>query len=155
MVWRECIKEIATLISVVIALITLVKGFFEYVKQGTQKRAEHFLQMRKRFKENEIFRELASLIESKSPKLKKESFKNKRDYLGFFEEIALMINSGLINDQVAHYMFGYYAIQCWHSDYFWGDVNRDSLYWALFKDFVLKMERIESSFVYEEKKLHF
>lgn len=148
-------KDIATVVGVVIALFTLAKGVYEYVKQGAQKRAEQFVAMRKRFKENDTFRELAALIETNDPKLMSEPFKNKRDYLGFFEEIALMVNSGLIKIEVAHYMFGYYAIRCWESDYFWSDVNRNSPYWVLFKDFATKMKEIEGSFVYDERKFRF
>jgi hypothetical protein len=148
-------KDIATVVGVVLALFTLIKGVYEYVKQGAQKRAEQFVEMRKRFKENDAFRELAALIESNDSKLISEPFKNKRDYLGFFEEVALMVNSGLIKIEVAHYMFGYYAIRCWESDFFWSDVNRKSSYWALFRDFVTKMKKIEDSFVYDERKLRF
>ena len=73
-------KDIATIAGVVIALAALIKGVYEYVKQGAQKRAEQFVEMRKRFKENETFRELAALIEANDPKLKSESFKNKLYY---------------------------------------------------------------------------
>jgi len=95
------------------------------------------------------------LIEANDPKLIAELFKNKLYYVGFFEEVALMVNSGLIKIEVAHYMFGYYAIRCWDNDYFWSDVNRETPYWALFRDFVAKMKKIESSFVYDERKFKF
>jgi hypothetical protein len=136
-------------------LLTLIKGVFEYAKQGAQKRAAQFVEMRRRFKENDSFKEIASFIELNDPKLSSMPFKDKRDYLGFFEEVALMVNSGLIKPEVAHYMFGYYAIRCWENDAFWGDVNRESLYWSLFKEFVAKMKAIENSFVYNERKLRF
>jgi hypothetical protein len=148
-------KDIATVAGVVIALAALIKGVYEYVKQGAQKRAEQFVEMRKRFKESDSFRELAALIEENDSKLAAVPFKDKRDYLGFFEEIALMVNSGLIRIEVAHYMFGYYAIRCWENDYFWSDVNRDSQYWVLFKDFVRRMKEIEDSFAYDEQKFRF
>lgn len=148
-------KDIATIIGVLVALFTFIKGIYEYAKQGAQKRAEQFIEMRKRFKENETFRELASLLESDDPELKSVPYKEKRDYLGFFEEIALMVNSRLIGVDVAHYMFGYYAIICWRSKNFWSDINRESPYWVLFKQFVAKMTKIENSFQYSEKKLKF
>jgi hypothetical protein len=46
--------DIATIATAVIALLALVRGVFEYVRQGAQKRAEHFVAMRKRFKENDV-----------------------------------------------------------------------------------------------------
>jgi hypothetical protein len=148
-------KDIATIAGVVIALVTLAKGVYEYVRQGAQKRAEQFIEMRKRLKENDTFRELAALIETNDPKLESMPYKDRRDYLGFFEEIALMVNSGLIRIELAHYMFGYYAIRCWESEHFWSDVNRDSQYWVLFKEFVRKMKEIEDSFTYDERKFRF
>jgi hypothetical protein len=45
------IKDIATIAGVG----ALIIGFMEYHRQGAQKRAEHFLTMRKRLKANESF----------------------------------------------------------------------------------------------------
>ena len=148
-------KDAATAVGVLVALLTLVKGVYEYAKQGAQKRAEQFVEMRRRFKENDPFKEIASLIEQNDPKLSSVAFKDKLYYVGFFEEVALMVNSDLIKPEVAHYMFGYYAIRCWENDMFWRDVNRNTPYWSLFTAFVTKMKAIEDSFVYNERKLRF
>ena len=138
-------KDLATIIGVGVTAFTFVKVLFEYMDQGAQKRVERFLEMRKGLKENNLFKELCSLIEDDDPKLSTISFKDKRDLLGFFEEVAIMLNSGVIRKEVVHYMFGYYAIRCWESDKFWKDINRDSPYWALFKNFALQMKQIETS----------
>lgn len=147
----ECLKDIFTIIGGVTAFITFIVGIAEYVKQGTQKRAEQFVEMRKRFKENESFREISSLLENDDLKLASEPYKDRRDYLGFFEEIALMVNSSLIKVDVAYYMFGYYVIKCWESSNFWIDIHKESQYWILFKEFYLKMKKAEENFHYEEK----
>jgi hypothetical protein len=63
-----------------------------------------------------------------------------------FEEVTLLMNSGLIRKPVAHYMFGYYAIRCWESENFWSDVNRDSPYWAALRTFVDEMKNVEDGF---------
>jgi hypothetical protein len=52
-------------------------------------------------------------------------------------------------------MFGYYALRCWESQHFWADVNRDSSYWALFRDFVEQMKQAEDSFKYERERFTF
>jgi hypothetical protein len=148
-------KDWATIIGAVIALGALAKGVFEYSLQGAQKRAEQFVGMRRRFKENETFRELCSLTETDDPRLSTTPFKDKRDLLGFFEEIALMTNSGLIRESVAHYMFGYYAIRCWKSTHFWHGVNRESSYWSLFRDFVSRMENREAGFTFRRREMRF
>lgn len=148
-------KDLATIVGAVVAFVTLLKGVIEYTKQGAQKRAEHFIEMRKRLKENLTFKQICALTEGNDEQLKKLQFSDKRDFLGFFEEVALMVNSGLIKKEVAHYMFGYYALRCWESDSFWMGVNRDSPYWALFKDFATQMKEVEESFVFKRRKLTF
>lgn len=148
-------KNIATIIGAGVALVVLIKGVYEYVKQGTQNRAEHFSKLRVKFKENESFREIAALTEDDDSKLRDLSFKEKREYLGVLEEVALAVNSNLIKPEIAHYMFGYYAIRCWGSKNFWAGVNRDSHYWIVFRKFAEKMQVLEDAFEYDEKKLRF
>ena len=148
-------KDIATAIGVAIALFTFLKGVIEYVRQGAQKRAEQFALMRSRLKENDTFKELCALLETDDPKLAEIPFKEKRDLLGFFEEVALMTNSSLIRNEVAHYMFGYYAIKCWESKYFWSTINRESIYWSLFRDFVEQMKQVKQSFQYNRRKFRY
>jgi hypothetical protein len=138
-------KDLATIIGVAIAASTLIKAFLEYRNQGIQKRVERFLEMRKRLDENAQFKEICNLLEDKDPRLAEIPFKEKRDLLGFYEEIAIMLNSGIIRREVAHYMFGYYAIRCWESGDFWRNVRRESPYWAVFKNFALEMKHIDSS----------
>ena len=41
-----------------IGIFTLIKGLLEYSRQGAQKRAEHFVELRKRFQENKLFKEM-------------------------------------------------------------------------------------------------
>jgi len=49
----------------------------------------------------------------------------------------------------------YYAIRCWESKYFWNNVNRDSIYWRLFKEFVIKMKKIENNYKFDNKYYKF
>lgn len=149
------IEHVATILGVVIALLALIKGLVEYIKQGAQKRAGHFLTMRKRLKENDVFKHICELLERDAPELTDVQFKDKRDFLGLFEEVAIGMNSGLIKLSVAHYMFGYDAIRCWESEYFWNDVNRDSIYWIVFKDFVKQMKETEKAFRFRRSKFRF
>lgn len=149
------IKDVSTIFGAVIALLALIKGLLEYIKQGAQKRAEHFLTMRKRLKENDAFKLICALLEMDNSELLDVPFKDKRDFLGLFEEVAIGLNSGLIRLSVAHYMFGYYAIRCWESQHFWEDVNRDSIYWIVFKDFVDQMSAEEKNFRYRRCEFRF
>jgi hypothetical protein len=137
-------------VGAAVALVTLLKALIEYQRQGRQKRADQFFQLRSRMKDNENFKLIRELIERQptaSEELAKVPFESKRDYLGLFQEIALVLNSGLMKRQVAHYMFGYYAIRCWDNEQFWSGVNRESPYWSLFRDFVLQMKAAEQTLV--------
>jgi hypothetical protein len=111
--------------------------------------------MRKKLKENDIFKNICALIEIDDKEIVNISFADKRDFLGFFEEIAIMTNSKIIRKEVAHYMFAYYAIRCWESKYFWIDVNKNSIYWRLFKEFVMTMKKIEKKYKFKNSNYRF
>jgi hypothetical protein len=149
------ISEVATVVGPIVAIGLLFKGIAEYTAQGRQRRAEHFLAIRGRLKNNESFKAICDLLENDDPSLAEIAFKEKRDFLGLFEEVTLLMNSRLIRKSVAHYMFGYYAIRCWESRNFWTDVNRDSSYWAAFRAFVDEMKNLEASFEYSPRRFRF
>jgi hypothetical protein len=138
-------------VGVLVAAFTLIKGLIEYRKQGLTKRAEIFLQLRTRLRQDPQFSKLCDLLEVDSPELRSVPLVERDRFIGFFEELALMRNSGLINDQVCLYMFGYFAIRCLHSNNFWHDLNRDQQLWALFMDFAKQMDEAHKSFKYEAK----
>ncbi|HET9765930.1 MAG TPA: hypothetical protein VFS60_03730 [Thermoanaerobaculia bacterium] len=148
-------KDLASIVGAAIALLALIKGVFEYSAQGAQKRADLFFAMREKLKENETYREIFALLEDDSPKLLEVAYKDRRDLLGVFEELALLLNSGLITEAVAHYMFGYYAIACWDSTNFWADMTRDSPYWSAFRDLVTRMQQREGVFFYDRRHIRF
>ncbi len=142
-------KNAAELIGTAIALATLIKGTLEYIKQGAVKRAELFLEMRDKYTK---FFYLFDMLDHQDTdegcnKLRALQFEEKLRFLGFYEELALMIESGLIRRGVAHYMFGYYAIVCWKSDHFWNEEDREDPYWRLFRLFVERMLKEEQNFL--------
>lgn len=146
--------------------MTFVKALIEYSQQGRQKRAEHFFALRHRLKETPEFAEIAALLDTAGAadkgladaaeaELAAMPFQVKRDYLGLFEEVALAVNSGLVKRQVAHYMFGYYAILCWESQAFWSNVNKFSEYWKLYEDFYWQMKEQQRSFAFDRADFRF
>jgi hypothetical protein len=152
---NNLLKDLVTLVGISIALITLIKGFVEFKNQGLQKRVEQFLLIQKRIKEDPSFVRISALLENEDISLQKIPFKEKSRYLELFEELALLMNSKIISKQVIFYMFGYYTIDCWESTYFWNNINKESKYWALFKDFALTMKKMDSDFAFSSKDLHF
>ena len=156
----------AAAFGALIALATLVTALLEYARQGRQKRAEHFFNLRLRLKENVDFSSIAVLLDeaaSSDPsavleaeeKLASYSFRAKRDYVGLFEEVALAMNSRLLRPEVAHYMFGYYAILCWECGAFWANVNKFTKYWSLMNDFYEKMKVQQDNFEFRARDFRF
>jgi hypothetical protein len=145
-------RNIATILGVAVAVATFLKVILEYGHQGAQKRFEYFVLMRKRFKENPSFTKMCDLLEDDDDSLSGLSFKDKRDFLGFFEEVAIMVFSGLIRKEIALHMFGYYAIDCWKSAHFWANLDRDSPFVSLFKGFALEMLATEPFYRFRRRK---
>ena len=135
-----------------VAVITAIKVLIEYRKQGVIKRAEIFLQMRTRLREDETFKNICDWLETDDEKLKDISLVEKDRFMGFFEEFALLKNSGFVNDQVSLYMFGYFAIRCLDSNNFWHGLNKDHQLWALFFDFAEQMKEANKVFKYERAR---
>jgi len=57
-----------------------------------------------------------------------------------------MHNSKIIKSNIAHYIFGYYAIRCDGSDHFWHDIDKNNGYWSLFNVFASEMRKMDAGF---------
>lgn len=123
-----------------IALITFVTGTLQYVVQGRQQRANQFIEMRRRFLENVVFRDLLSLLAKDSLDLKHASIQDRRNLVGFLEEVALLVDSKIIREDVAYYMFGYYVNLIYKSENFWEGLDREGPYWQVFRKFAERMK---------------
>lgn len=108
--------------------------------QGKQKRAEIFLKKQGEYFGNKSFSEIRGLLEKDDPQLQDIGFEEKRAYLTFFEEIAVLKNSQLVNGDLAYYMFGYYAIKCLESENFWPNINKQDIFWNVFFHFATEMQ---------------
>ena len=140
----ELWKSVSIIIGVVVSTLSIFMSVIEYSKQGTQKRANYFFELRRRFLEKDIFMEICLLCENNDPKIKTISDNDRLMLLDIFEEVAIAMNSNLIRKEVVHYMFGYYVIKCWKCDSFWEDLDKNSSYWELFHKFVIQMEEMDT-----------
>ena len=143
----EGARNVAIILGTIVAALTLIKAVAEYTRQNAQKRAEHYARLREQFHRTDRFTGLFDLIGEDDPKLSEIPFHIKQDFLGFYEDIAIMMNSGLLKKPVAHYMFSFYALRCWESKHFWTTMNRESEYWSLFQYFVTQMAAFEKNLV--------
>jgi len=139
---------IITSIAGLIAFGTFIKAILEYRLQGRQKRAELFDMLKNRLRTDQQLSRIIALLEVNSEELINISQIDKYYFLGFLEQVAIAVNSGLIKQNVAHYFFGYFALHCWESTNFWyldeqSVIDKDAYYWTTFKKFVNEMNKIE------------
>lgn len=147
-------KDFAIIAGSVIALVTFLTGVLEFARQSHLRRAEQFLHMRRRFLETSHFQEILRLLATDDPKLRDIPIQDRRNFGGFLEEVALMVNSRLISREVAHYMFGHYVLLTERSQNFWEGLDRQGTYWQLFHRFA-EMMRVQSNSKVDLKHLRF
>lgn len=100
------------------------------------KRTEFFLNQHRRLFDNPELYSVLCLIDSDSEKLRpEEMWDKKRKFLTFIEEIALLVDSDQINENVAYYMFGYYARCAKEGINFGEGIDLAQEYWGLFYKF--------------------
>ena len=146
--WEMLLK----IIGGVIVIGSFWKGLFEYGKQRQDKRAQQFLELRRSFRENKKFQEITLYLLGDND-FSEFTDNDKFEFMAFFEDIAFLMNSGLIKKEVAFYMFGYDAIAAWHNNNFWPKERRKDKYWSLLTDFVNQMKEAEAAFKYNRKKI--
>jgi hypothetical protein len=146
---KDGLTVIIAVIAGLIGFGTLLKAILEYRLQGRQKRAELFNQFKIKLLTDSRINNIIQHLENDRNELKEISTLDKYYFLGFYEQISIAINSGLLKKNVAHYFFGYFALRCWESENFWllsnnESINKDGYYWNVFKEFVLEMKKIQS-----------
>lgn len=142
----QVLANYGTAISAAVAVLLLFKSLREYQKQGAQKRADYFRGMIDKFKATPHFLEISSMLDDEdNPGLAKIHYRIRRSYLNFFEELALMVNSSLVQKELVLYMFGYYAIRASENRYFKDEFDFEGPYWSLFVKFAREMKELQSS----------
>lgn len=139
------VKDASIVVAGIVAVATLASAAMEARRRNRQHRAETFVLMRRRFLESPDFQQILSLLHEDSPSLAELPIQVRRNFAGFFEEVALMVNSRLLSPVVASYMFGRYVVLTAKSEYFWNGMDRDERYWALFRGFAAQIAEQERS----------
>lgn len=139
----DTLKDFSIVGAGLVALTTFLSGVLEYARQNYSRRAEQFVLMRRRFLEDPLFRDILNLLATDDPRLAAVPIQDRRNFIGFLEEVALMVNSRIIGRNVAHYMFGYYVLLADRCSYLWEDLDKTSVYWTVFRNFARLMEKME------------
>ena len=133
------VKDVSIVVAGIVAFIGLLSGAIEYRRRGRQERAQHFLDSRRRFLEDESFRHILNQLATDDATLSNIPIQERRNLVGFLEEVALMVDSKLIRLEVAHYMYGYYVLLVADSKHFWKGLDPDSQYWVVFRQFASRL----------------
>jgi hypothetical protein len=140
--WLSIAAEMGGASAPVVGALAAWYGIRQYRIQNTQKRAEKFFEWNKWFDSKEGFGvdpdsshpSVLQLLEDDDERLKMVPWEKREALLAFFEEIALAVNSKLLDEDTANYMFGYYALKIRKSSHFWENLDApDSGYWKLFR----------------------
>ncbi|WP_445216195.1 hypothetical protein ACKWRH_28300 [Bradyrhizobium sp. Pa8] len=146
----ESVKAITASVAAIIAICTFLWGVWVYRSQKKRdhelevakdrlSRFEKFQEFQKRYREEDALIKVRQWIYSEqhsSTGLPKPSDYELQQFMGFFEEIAIMINSGLMSDDLAAYTIGidaarfYDTVTTYHGD----------PYFRLFNSFALRMQ---------------
>lgn len=137
------VKDLSIILAGLIALVTFMTGTWQFMRQARYTRVQNFLELRRRFLEDPVFRDLLNRLAVNDPTLAEAPIQDRRNLVGFFEEIALLINSGVLRPLVANYMFGYYVALIGRSDPFWQGLDRDSVYWTVFRRLEARLAKLE------------
>lgn len=149
MTFEDIVRNAAGITATVGAItlaVTIVRGVLEYSKQNRLARYEKYAELSKDWSENKDIQEIIVLLDDDPQhKLLKINNAEKEAFIGFYEEIALMLESRILKERIAYYMFGYYTIRCYDNQGFWTDMDRESPYWSLFRRFAKKMKKIDDA----------
>ena len=127
------VKDVSIVVGGIAGLAAFFSGVVEYSRQANLRRGEAFIAMRRRFLEDPLFREILNLLDRDDPRLAELPVQDRRNFVGFLEEVAIMCESKMIRREIAHYMFGRYVGLADASENLWRGLYKDDRYWTLFR----------------------
>lgn len=141
----EVVKDYALVVGGAAALTTFLTGVVEYARQANLRRGEAFIAMRRRFLEDPLFREILNLLDQDDPRLAELPVQDRRNFVGFLEEVAILCESRMIRREIAHYMFGRYVSLADASENLWRGLHKEDRYWTLFRRYARDNRAMEGA----------
>jgi hypothetical protein len=140
------LKNWATIFGTVVGVVVASKGIIEYTQQNAIRRLELFQAMRKRFEESPAMQRVRAALEADKEDAVTSLAKNdKVDFLAFYEDLALMVDSRMMRPEIAQYWFGFYVVLANEKQAFWADLNPNLPYWRVVRQFAQKMQSAEKA----------
>ena len=134
----ECLTAWFTLIGVIGGIIAFIIAYYQYKLSKQFNKASYFINLRLKFKENESFNIIRKKIDD-GDNLNDIHITKIFDYVGFFEDIQIAINSDIINPSMVYYLFGYYIISFKEFNDKHKLINIDAPLWTLYKELAKTM----------------
>jgi hypothetical protein len=134
------IKDVSIIVAGAVTLIGLFASGWEYRKKNRADRATHFVELRRRFLEDRDFRRIQELLITDDPGLQEIPKQERRNFIGFLEEVGLMASSGIVRREIAWCMFGRYIELADASQNLWHGLDPESKYWTVFRQTVKLIE---------------
>lgn len=134
----------AAAISAIVAVCVFAKSIYEYTLLNRLRRFEKYQEIAGQWDENKDLQIIRHLIDNdQHKKLADTPADTKQHFINCYEDIALMLENRLLSERLAFYMFGFYAIRAHESDDFWHGLDRNDLYYTLFRSFCVRMKEVE------------
>jgi hypothetical protein len=133
-------------VSAIVAAVTVVRWYVAYRKQNMFRRFEKYSELSVGWFQDKNVQEIIKLLDDDpGHKLRNLPFERKEAFVGVYEEIAIMLYSGLLKKHIAFYMFGYYTVRCYENKDFWYNLDQKKYYWSLFRRFAEEMKQMEAA----------
>jgi hypothetical protein len=148
--WTMIIQLLGASTTLIVSIFGIYKIVVEIKKISNDReksvlldRTKFFLEQHRRLFDNSELFEVLKLIDGDNPSRLSapDMYDKKRKFLAFFEEIELLVSSNLINQDVAYYMFGYYAKTARELSVFWDGLDPAEEHWIKYYNFVKGYEK--------------
>lgn len=121
-------------------LVLFFRGIEEYILKNRLARFQQFIAQRKEFEASkELCGVNSEVLKGESNDMSGVEWWHRTYYLVFMENIALMMNSRLIDSNVVHNTWGASILACFENNSFWADIDKDRMdtlrrspYWRVF-----------------------
>ena len=129
-------------LSLIVAIGTLVKALAEFRLQNSLKRFEKYQAMNETYSTSITLTSMRDALRAGGEPLEKYDVIEKYKFMAFYEDIAMMCQSGLMRMEVAAYLFGYDARLAASNSTFAANLGnaREDPNWTLFWSFCDRLE---------------
>ena len=156
----QSIESIAIIIGVIIGIPSAVLTVIAYRWENERRQDERLHQKTDRlFKLRERLWELMSTKVGESGKSLRDLLPHWEDdtecvripsaerirLVGFFKEIGILVRGRAVDKVEAFYLFAYFAMRCEENKHFWDGLDKDTIFWRPFFEFVEEMRKVEKA----------